>query len=109
MNGEVVTVLDAGRSCDGFLPMTVEADGGTPVEIEAPIALLEGDDSDAAGMPGDPVTWGYALTAHKAQGSQWDDVLVVDESWCFRAASRLWLYTAITRAAERVTIARRLS
>lgn len=48
--------------------------------------------------------YGYALTCHKAQGSQWDHVFVFDESWCFRANARQWLYTAVTRAAERVTI-----
>lgn len=48
--------------------------------------------------------YGYALTTHKAQGSQWDNVLVFDESGCFRQDRRKWLYTAITRAAERVTV-----
>lgn len=48
--------------------------------------------------------FGYALTTHKAQGSQWDSVLVFDESGCFRQDRRKWLYTAITRAAERVTV-----
>jgi exodeoxyribonuclease V len=52
------------------------------------------------------VTWGYCLTAHKAQGSQWNDILVVDESYCFREMASRWAYTAITRAVERVTIAR---
>lgn len=51
--------------------------------------------------------YGYALTCHKAQGSQWDHVFVFDESWCFRANARQWLYTAVTRAAERVTIIQR--
>lgn len=47
-----------------------------------------------------------ALTVHKAQGSQWDDVMVVDESSVFRSSAREWLYTALTRAAERVTVVR---
>lgn len=50
-------------------------------------------------------TYGYALTCHKAQGSQWDDLLVINESYAFRDDRMQWLYTAITRAAERVTIA----
>ena len=50
-------------------------------------------------------TYGYALTCHKAQGSQWDNVVVFDESFCFREDSTRWLYTALTRAAERVTVA----
>lgn len=52
--------------------------------------------------------YGYALTTHKAQGSQWSNVFIFDESWVFRQKdhSRRWLYTAITRAAEKVTICR---
>lgn len=52
----------------------------------------------------DEFCFGYALTVHKAQGSQFDDVMVFDESSVFRETSRNHLYTAITRAAERVTI-----
>lgn len=48
--------------------------------------------------------YGYALTVHKSQGSQWDDVLIFDESFVFREHRAQWLYTAITRAAERVTL-----
>jgi ATP-dependent exoDNAse (exonuclease V) alpha subunit len=48
--------------------------------------------------------FGYALTVHKAQGSQWGSVAVIDESQCFRENRNRWLYTAITRASERVTI-----
>jgi exodeoxyribonuclease-5 len=49
-------------------------------------------------------TFGYALTVHKAQGSQWDNVIVFDESSTFREDKNRWLYTAATRAAERLTI-----
>jgi len=48
--------------------------------------------------------FGYALTCHKSQGSQWQSVLVRDESECFRPVQRNWLYTALTRAADRVTV-----
>lgn len=47
---------------------------------------------------------GYAITCHKAQGSQWDHVLVIDESRCFRSDKQKWLYTALTRAAKSVTV-----
>jgi len=48
--------------------------------------------------------FGYAITCHKSQGSQWDNVLIYDESWCFRDDWQRWLYTAITRASEKVTL-----
>lgn len=50
--------------------------------------------------------YGYALTCHKAQGSQWDNITVFDESYCFRKDKHRWLYTAITRAAEQLTLVR---
>jgi exodeoxyribonuclease V len=54
----------------------------------------------------DEFDYGYALTVHKAQGSQWNNVVLFDESWAFRDTRERWLYTAITRAAERLTIVR---
>lgn len=49
-------------------------------------------------------TFGWAITCHKSQGSQWDNVIIFDESGAFRDARRNWLYTAVTRAAEKVTV-----
>lgn len=56
----------------------------------------------------EPVTsfdFGYALTVHKAQGSEWNSVLLVDE---YRKTEQRkeWLYTGITRAAERLVVLR---
>ena len=48
--------------------------------------------------------YGYAITAHKSQGSQWNNVLIFDESWCFREDANRWLYTAITRAQTKVLV-----
>lgn len=49
--------------------------------------------------------WGYALTVHKAQGSQWNSVLVVDESNALRSTEpHRWLYTAVTRAIKHVVV-----
>jgi exodeoxyribonuclease-5 len=51
-----------------------------------------------------PFALAYACTAHKAQGSEWPSVLVVDEmprgreEWC------CWTYTAVTRASKSVLI-----
>jgi exodeoxyribonuclease-5 len=54
----------------------------------------------------DEFDFGYALTVHKAQGSQWNNVVLFDESYAFRDSREMWLYTAITRAAETLTIVR---
>jgi exodeoxyribonuclease-5 len=54
----------------------------------------------------DDFDYGYALTVHKAQGSQWDNVVLFDESYAFKETRQRWLYTAITRAAQRLTVVR---
>ncbi len=47
----------------------------------------------------------YAVTCHKAQGSEYDKVVVIDESRFFEDADR-WLYTAVTRAKKKLVILR---
>ncbi len=54
--------------------------------------------------PFDEFDFGYVLTVHKAQGSQWDDVVLFDESEAFREHRDRWLYTGVTRAAKRLTV-----
>lgn len=49
--------------------------------------------------------FGYAITGHRAQGSQWNKVLVLEESFPFdRIEHARWLYTTVTRAAEKLTL-----
>ncbi len=53
----------------------------------------------------DQFTFGYAITVHKSQGSQWNSVFLYNENYCFREHSAKWLYTGITRAEEKLVIA----
>ncbi|MFN3850856.1 MAG: ATP-dependent RecD-like DNA helicase [Spirosomataceae bacterium] len=43
--------------------------------------------------------YGYAITCHKAQGSEWKKVLIEPR---FHLGNHRWLYTAVTRASEGV-------
>ena len=53
----------------------------------------------------DDFDYGYALTVHKAQGSQWNDIVLFDESYAFKETRQRWLYTAITaRRRRRLTV-----
>ena len=54
----------------------------------------------------EPAPWdyGYCITVHKSQGSEWGSVAVYDESAVFRQNNRKWLYTAVTRAKDRLTL-----
>ena len=49
-------------------------------------------------------TYGYAITCHKAQGSEWEKVLVVEENFPYKEEHARWLYTAATRASEKLLI-----
>ena len=52
-------------------------------------------------------TFGYAITCHKSQGSEWDKVLVIEERFPFdKKEHARWLYTACTRAASRLVLVR---
>lgn len=48
--------------------------------------------------------YSYAMTVHKAQGSQWDEVLLFNESRFMRDNAARWLYTGITRAVRKLTV-----
>jgi exodeoxyribonuclease V len=50
--------------------------------------------------------WGYAVTVHKAQGSEWSRVVVVDHRARGAVGNREWDYVAITRAKKQVTVIR---
>lgn len=47
--------------------------------------------------------YGYCITCHKSQGSQWNNVVVISEM-LNREEHHRWLYTAITRSAEKLVL-----
>jgi exodeoxyribonuclease-5 len=109
LNGAIWNVDNASPVGDSLVYIEAQGEDGGTFEGECHAAYFRGQ--------GDKLGWwerkdaqefdyGYALTVHKSQGSQWNDVMVFDESYCFRQDRWRWLYTAITRAAERVTVVR---
>ena len=46
----------------------------------------------------------YAISCHKSQGSEWEKVVIFDESYVFGKEANRWLYTAITRAKKKLII-----
>ena len=84
-------------------------DGGKQISISVPTAMFTDGPENVPWEQkrgADEFDYGYALTVHKAQGSQWDNVVLFDESYAFREHRARWLYTGVTRAAERLTIVR---
>lgn len=52
-------------------------------------------------------TYGYAITGHKAQGSQWDKVTILEENFPFdKEEHARWLYTCVTRSIDKVVLIR---
>ncbi len=84
-------------------------EGGKAVNVSVPRAFfLDGPETVpwTQRKGADEFDYGYALTVHKAQGSQWDNIVLFDESYMFREHRARWLYTAVTRAAERLIVVR---
>lgn len=51
--------------------------------------------------------YAYAVTGHKAQGSEWDKVVVLEENFPFDKNEHIkWLYTCCTRASEKLVLVR---
>jgi len=104
------------RPDDDVLNLLLVDDIGNQVEVLVSDRYFYGADQRQA--PDDRLdvfNYGYALTCHKAQGSEWDRVAVVDEtnsrgfemiagSLPVPEFKRRWLYTAVTRAKKCVTV-----
>ena len=111
LNGGIWTVAEIEMVTTNAIKMTLEpVDAGgrrknAHVIVRKEFFLGEGDKlSWPERKDTDEFDFGYALTVHKSQGSQWNDVFLFDQSAMFRDQARRWLYTGITRAAERITV-----
>ena len=110
-NGGLFTVSEAARRVDAdHVAMVVQSDDFPDRAAMDVTVRREFFDGSPDTIPWQELRgtqqfdFGYALTVHKAQGSQWSDVIAYDESAMFREDARRWVYTALTRAAERVTL-----
>lgn len=111
LNGSLWQVTSAARTVKPSMNLLIRAEDEGIERYSAKVKVLKAVfETPEAEIPWqlrrrhDDFDYGYALTVHKAQGSQWDDVVLFDESYAFREHAQRWLYTAVTRAAERLTI-----
>jgi len=103
LNGSLWTVDECIDPGDGQLALSVLGEQGERVTTSAHACYFHGQEPEwYEKKDADEFDYGYALTVHKSQGSQWDHVLLFDE-W-FRPDRKQWLYTGITRAAETLQI-----
>lgn len=116
LNGSIWNVAEDPEDIDeeeGHMDLVVAQNGEAPIEVSAHLAPFLGQDIVGSWNQrkiAEEFDYGFALTCHKSQGSQWNDILVIDESKAFyrqgAGVERRWLYTAVTRAAEKVRIYR---
>jgi exodeoxyribonuclease-5 len=110
LNGAIFQVSSVGGIMDHKVMMDIVPDNerfAQSVMAHEHYFLGQGDDLQwFERKEAQEFDYGYALTVHKAQGSQWNSVLLFDESYCFRKDRWRWLYTGITRAAEKLTVVR---
>ncbi|RFB06478.1 ATP-dependent DNA helicase [Parvularcula marina] len=110
LNGGMWTVMSRHGRKRGKLRLDlIPEDGGRTARVQVLPEFFKGGAADIPWQKrrnSDEFDFGYALTVHKAQGSQWDDVVLFDESYAFREDRLKWLYTGVTRAAEKLTIVR---
>ena len=89
---------------DGFNDILIDykcLTTGTPTLTPHQIFLMKKREI----MPPYDFAYAYAITTHKAQGSEWDKVLVFEEKFPFNPEDhKRWLYTACTRASKKLVI-----
>lgn len=99
VNGEIFTVQQVISEDKRTIKIIGENDLGELKRLSLWRDLLL-DDSNTQVVPYSavPMTYAYAITVHKSQGSEWDKVMVLD-SWRGPKFDS-WLYTGITRGAK---------
>lgn len=110
-NGQRFTVVSAReRGPEVDLVLKGHDDGGAASWTgTAPIAPFDHpDELEVRRNRGAVFTWGYAMTTHKAQGSGFAKVHVLQDwpRWCAHASlaeAKAWFYTSVSRASERLT------
>lgn len=110
LNGVLYNVTEDSRLVEPYMNLQIAPqDGGEELLITAHPEFFHGDPETIGRwdrMNAQEFHYGWALTVHVSQGSQWGEVMLMDE-WTHAATRQRWLYTGITRAAERLTVVRR--
>ena len=107
-NGQVFTVVDSVENAGHFV-MDLLSESGEPKK-GLNIFREHFDGHDHPKVYGSTLfcqfEFAYAITGHKSQGSEWPNVLVVEESMgrLNLEMKRRWMYTALTRASQSVTL-----
>lgn len=103
LNGQLWRAREDSVFDGEYVLLSIDGEDGARLDVSAHAQYFHGSQPEYwERSEADSFDYGYALTVHKSQGSQWGNVLLFDE-WYGRDRKE-WLYTAITRAAETVTL-----
>jgi exodeoxyribonuclease V len=108
-NGQPWTIVAPVKESGGKLRLSLEDEDGRRYDcLSHPHHFLGIEDKidSFSRRDAEEFDFSYALTVHRSQGSQWNKVALIDE-WRWTDTYRQWLYTALTRAAESITIFKR--
>jgi exodeoxyribonuclease-5 len=100
-NGGIYTLARNVKPTDAGIWLMIDGD---EIEITSAAFVKKGKAIDDYDEDFDTAfDWGYVVTCHKSQGSEWPKVVVIDE---YRRSNdrAQWLYTALTRAADRIIV-----
>ncbi|MDE7301361.1 MAG: ATP-dependent RecD-like DNA helicase, partial [Clostridia bacterium] len=94
--------------CPDALPFDIGVfeDGNYRYKHGDYFAKFDEDGEPAGAFTLNRFEFGYCISCHKAQGSEFDNVIVFDESFAFKEDKNRWLYTAITRAKQKLVLIR---
>lgn len=110
-NGELYTILTRVKSSmEGCHDYQLHGmDNGVNVRVCIPDECWTEESKLGRKLRGKPIQnfrFGYAITVHQSQGSQFDKVLFVDEDVSFFLPQIRWRYTGVSRAKNALVIAR---
>lgn len=120
LNQQIQQILMPGTDPDRFYPGIrvlftrnnrergyVNGDTGTVIRTDTDYMDVELDDGRVLRVNGnayEDVTLAYAMTIHKSQGSEYDQVIICIPDGCNRHFAKNLLYTAVTRAKQKVVL-----
>jgi exodeoxyribonuclease-5 len=101
-NGQQVIVLEVCGESKKTISLEIETNDGRQLTVECMkeqfgYSLLKNFQSDRLLL----FDYGYCITAHKGQGSEWDCVVALEQIWGEWSPNR-WRYTVATRAMEQL-------
>lgn len=100
-NGQILTVKEVISSNKLITKAICSTDDGIDLTLPLVTAQFGSNPIKSTDRVNVYADYGYCITCHKSQGSEWDKVLVIDEQ-CDAWEAKRWRYTAITRAAREV-------